>query len=578
VDDHRNYKIKDSFDLVLSSLRNSRLNLKDVLNVLQSSTSKDLNNPDHARMSSTMYLVIGEHKLGELLTNLGRRLSQWCLEEKQHRIGGSLVADHSIQALCLASDQEVKILQKELKQAIATVGEDDESFRLEKIDQQHKLVLQVQDRRENVQRLKHRLKHREETWRQTVRSELEPHLYQLAMEVVHTSQRLETARAEMQWQVTTHYNNIRKAELERMVQSASAPYNVKRKALKEITKEENVFVKKKEAFEYEKAMSKVKGVYQIKQLMTKSVFESTMRDVVGKMHTHSLLNALGDAKACQAALNTALESSKSSLWQAQTQENNLTRELSHFTNCKEITDLTAWKQTQTDNMEQLQINAKKLDMLAGIDFERLGVELQRQNVELVRTTKRMAKASMRQQWTEANGRRTLTQLNEKIQREEELIQDITEKTRHLKMKMSAQDRNAAQAEDTLSGGSNSKVQFTWEERAHEKEQKYRALLARNEELRQKLHAVPASNLKHSPKSKHTLRERPYTSHDRDAPTHAPSYPRRPVPFTPPSVPSHPKIPSKYTYRRGGPGGILPPGLRSHLSKAKPRRKTWGATV
>jgi hypothetical protein len=79
---------------------------------------------------------------------------------------------------------------------------DTELFGLHNTEAKYRLVLELQDLKEELASLEKKQKTHVDDVRARVRVEFEPTLYNISLEIINTSQKLEAAKEDMRWQVS----------------------------------------------------------------------------------------------------------------------------------------------------------------------------------------------------------------------------------------------------------------------------------------------------------------------------------------------------------------------------------------
>jgi hypothetical protein len=326
------------------------------------------------------------------------------------------------------------------------------------------------------------------------------------------------------------------------------PYDVKRKALKEISKEDLLMAKKQEAFDYQNTTSKLETVAQMKSVSMKFAFERTMRDVTRRIALHDdVCSGVEAYRQRNETLREDIEQRKVELQMVQVQDQEITLGLERLQH--EIGLHREWKAVQMVDMANLELKAKKHDMLKGIDFLRLEVEIKRQAKEQKQATRRRLNAPRQVLVSDEINKKKLAQMTLAIRTEEGLVRTI-------RAKIAAAKPNAR-----TPGSPTTMTQEHWKEQAEDVEGEYELLKRRNEELR--LATGHSTGARPPSRAKNIV-----------------TPPARPQPVTAPSIPTA-GVGVKTFH-----GTPMPPGLATFMQRggsARVRgitrgRPTWGSNT
>lgn len=538
----REAKIKESFEVLFADLRNSKQDLR----AIQSTAENE---------AESTYVVVKEELLESILSSLARGLLAWNQTEKQSRLSSMLVHDymkHLAEKTEKACEQIRLKRAKEAKEALTDLP----LFR--KTQAEYEVVHELQLLRQECASLDQLLQSQEFRVREEVKAKYEARIYKLAMDIVHTRHKLKVAKMGMRRQVELHYYDIRKTTLGEMVQSGNAPYNLKRKILKDIAEADRVVKKKSEAFDYKQTMQRTQTLFQLKQLISKRAFDSNMRAVVSKMNVFAeLLERVRHSTDRLRVLKAELANNKNNLQRVHASTAMLQHELE--LSRRENSKVLQWKKSQSSKMEKVEIDAKKFDMLEGIDFERLEMELMKKKEVHERAQLRQQNQERRKKLTIELNAKKLTSIQKAINREKSLTREIRRKVEKIR-----EEEKLFRGED--------EHQQKWEDAATAVEQNFTRLLKENEKLRLAIQHKTRTMSGTSHGSTEVLElvsqldgTRPLTVH------HSP----RPPSYTMPSIPNvttpldrgrHVDTSHSTRVRTASP---LPPGLSSFLSRSRP---------
>jgi hypothetical protein len=121
----------------------------------------------------------------------------WGEDDNQRRLSTCSVGNRFMGSL--AQRYEYKVVET---QKLSEKMHDTELFGLHNTEAKYRLVLELQDLKEELASLEKKQKTHVEDLRARVRVEFEPTLYNISLEIINTSQKLEAAKEDMRWQVS----------------------------------------------------------------------------------------------------------------------------------------------------------------------------------------------------------------------------------------------------------------------------------------------------------------------------------------------------------------------------------------
>src|SRR5206468_2404575 len=118
--------------------------------------------------------------------------------------------------------------------------------------------------------------------------------------------------------ILAHYHGLKKDTLKAMITTGSAPYLIKKRALKLLTAEEAFQEKKDEYYALQSTFLKVSALHDMKALVQQRLFSKEEQELSALLQTHELL--LDEIAACEA---------RSKVWQTELRETKNSLMLSH---------------------------------------------------------------------------------------------------------------------------------------------------------------------------------------------------------------------------------------------------------
>jgi hypothetical protein len=293
-------------------------------------------------------------------------------------------------------------------------------------DAQFQLITSLQSMKEQCTHLHAHAANQEPSIRTEIESQYEAKVHKLTMQILSLNSKLDINNISIRQRILTHYYTLKQHTLEAMIKNGSAPFLIKKRALKILSSEAAFQETKTEYYALHSTYLKMSTLFDMKDILQQRVFAKEQREIADWLEQHEAL--LQEIQACEQRMvvwTHSLQETKNSLMLCHKYLEELQKSFLHYR--KENAKLNHWKRGQLVKLARLEVINRKFEDVSELDFDRLEQDLRQKAEEMLTAVQYEQNADLRMKLLQAAQEKKLKQVRRMIQREVRLITEAKKK-------------------------------------------------------------------------------------------------------------------------------------------------------
>ena len=352
-----------------------------------------------ATQKHKMYYVLPKDGFNKLLTQLIRDILTFGNIPRQYRLHVvDTINSYTAHTLAMKS-QILSTLHSELTEQ---VREYPAQSLAQVTDLQYAVILRLQEMKEEGEYLEKYMRNgnQENVLRSAIEKEYEMKVHKLSMSILSLSSQSDINNIAIRQRILTHYYELKKSTLEDMIKNGSAPFMIKKRALKILSSEAKFQEMKNEYYALNSTYLKLNTLYDMKDLLQQRMFSKEESEIYSLTHSHEeLLASIRSLEDRSKLWQHELQETKNSLMLSHQYLEELQKSFLHYR--KENMKLNNWKKVQLQKLSRLEMITRKFEDVSEYDFDKLEADLRQKAEEMITALKYEKNADIRQKLMEA---------------------------------------------------------------------------------------------------------------------------------------------------------------------------------
>jgi hypothetical protein len=375
-------------------------------------------------------IEVSEEHFNDSIDALARNLRSWGstrLEEELSALKLSIaelqhclfVSERSSATANVARELEVKSMRRRIESAVS----DRCYLLLFKLDSLNRKAAEAQKEAATV----------EETVREKVRREFEELVRDLTMQLTVIKSQFKEYKEGLQSDMKSGLGEIKKDAMMKMVQSSTAPNELKRMTLSMAAREEVMEEIRQENAELKRAILKLRTMNTVKSISLKGNFDKKMHrmDEERSNATRELYMSRDEVEQKLALFKSQLEETQAALSAAEIEREKLKKELELAQRNKQV--LMQWKLAKTALLVELEAKVKQYERWQHVDVDKLMVELEKRESDVrLAVSQNPELARKHRELIESKSSKELSRLQRQLTIEQRLKQEAFRKLEEMR--------------------------------------------------------------------------------------------------------------------------------------------------